>query len=294
VAEVATYVSFRMRAAGYRGPEVFTPQALARIARASGGLTRRINILSDKALLAAFGEGVHAVTPKQVRAAIEDSEFTPPGPRPRHLAALAAAGAAGMLIGLAAYWFLEQDATVPAPAAAVSPASRAEAPVATPAAAPAAAPAAPTAPPEAPAPAQTTPAPAAAVPSPPEQLDHEQGQRFAGYSAEGQPLLSARLAATRRKLAAAPSERVTLELYITENTSPARLERFLRRASDLVPLDSVFLVPVPGAGQYRIWAIYGDYPDEQSAVQAGARLPPKYQREFPLAPRTFAEIRRVL
>ena len=60
--EVAKYLSFRMRAAGYRGPEVFTPRAVRLVARASGGLTRRINILADKALLAAFTENTHAVT----------------------------------------------------------------------------------------------------------------------------------------------------------------------------------------------------------------------------------------
>ena len=58
--EVAKYLSFRMRAAGYRGPEVFTPRAVRQIARASGGLTRRINILADKALLAAYTENTHA------------------------------------------------------------------------------------------------------------------------------------------------------------------------------------------------------------------------------------------
>src|SRR6185369_9879032 len=51
--EVKNYVSFRMRAAGYRGPDLFQPRALAIIARASAGLTRRINILCDKALLSA-------------------------------------------------------------------------------------------------------------------------------------------------------------------------------------------------------------------------------------------------
>jgi hypothetical protein len=92
----------------------------------------------------------------------------------------------------------------------------------------------------------------------------------------------------------APDERVTLELYITDNSDPARLERFLKRASDLVPLENVYVVPVVGGEGYRIWAVYGDYPDRETATQAGKRLPPKYQREFPLAPRTFAEVRRVL
>src|SRR3954468_21695969 len=49
--EVTNYVSFRMRAAGYRGPEVFSARALRLVARTSGGLTRRINILCDQALL---------------------------------------------------------------------------------------------------------------------------------------------------------------------------------------------------------------------------------------------------
>src|SRR5581483_8894081 len=74
-AEVSRYVSFRMRAAGYRGPEVFSPRALAAIARASGGLTRRINILADKALLAAFTENTHGATERHVRAAVKDSAF---------------------------------------------------------------------------------------------------------------------------------------------------------------------------------------------------------------------------
>ena len=52
--EVATYLTFRMRAAGYRGPDVFTPAATRLIARATSGLSRRINILADKSLLSAF------------------------------------------------------------------------------------------------------------------------------------------------------------------------------------------------------------------------------------------------
>src|ERR1700752_4751248 len=75
VPEVSKYLSFRMRAAGYRGPDVFTPRAVRLIARASGGLTRRINILADKSLLAAFTENTHAITDRHVRAAVADSEF---------------------------------------------------------------------------------------------------------------------------------------------------------------------------------------------------------------------------
>ena len=44
---------FRMRQAGYKGPDMFSVGAVREIARASIGLTRRVNIIADKALLAA-------------------------------------------------------------------------------------------------------------------------------------------------------------------------------------------------------------------------------------------------
>src|SRR5262245_25686960 len=73
--EVGRYVAFRMKAAGHRGEAVFAPDALALVARASDGLTRRINVLCDKALLAAFARNSRSVTVRDVRAAIADSEF---------------------------------------------------------------------------------------------------------------------------------------------------------------------------------------------------------------------------
>jgi hypothetical protein len=42
-----------MRAAGYRGREAFRSNVYTGMERASEGLIRRINILADKALLAA-------------------------------------------------------------------------------------------------------------------------------------------------------------------------------------------------------------------------------------------------
>src|SRR5688572_2248921 len=73
--EVRDYLMFRMRAAGYRGPEIFTAGVVKRIARASSGLTRRINLIADKALLAAFAENTHTLSARHVKAALRDSEF---------------------------------------------------------------------------------------------------------------------------------------------------------------------------------------------------------------------------
>ena len=48
-ADVAAYIEFRLRAAGYHGPNPFTDEAVRMITRISEGLSRRINIIADKA-----------------------------------------------------------------------------------------------------------------------------------------------------------------------------------------------------------------------------------------------------
>ncbi len=73
--EIGEYILFRLRAAGYYGPHLFTKSAIRKLSTAAQGLVRRVNILADKALLAAFSENVYQVTSKHVQAAIADSEF---------------------------------------------------------------------------------------------------------------------------------------------------------------------------------------------------------------------------
>lgn len=73
--DVGEYLIFRLRAAGYHGPHLFTEAAIRKLSKASEGLVRRINILADKALLSAFADNVYQVTPRHVDAAINDSEF---------------------------------------------------------------------------------------------------------------------------------------------------------------------------------------------------------------------------
>jgi septal ring-binding cell division protein DamX len=140
------------------------------------------------------------------------------------------------------------------------------------------------------------PEPQAAEPEPdPEpQLNAEQLRRLAGYSPGGQRLLAERLEATRGVLERAHDEHYALELFITENTDPARMEGFLNRAREMVALDSVYVIPVASAGQYRLWVVYGDFASREEAAAAGARLPPRYQQAFRVAPRSFGELRRQL
>lgn len=68
------YLNFRLKQAGYRGAPLFKQRTLRLLHTASGGIPRLLNILTHKAMLAAYGEGVWEIKPAHVRAAIEDTE----------------------------------------------------------------------------------------------------------------------------------------------------------------------------------------------------------------------------
>ncbi len=108
-----SYLMFRMRAAGYHGPNVFSPGAIKLIADASNGLMRRVNILADKSLLAAFVEDTYYIKPQHVQAALRDSELGPSRLLPARKILLGSAVAALLLIGLATWWMLNKQQTLP-------------------------------------------------------------------------------------------------------------------------------------------------------------------------------------
>jgi MSHA biogenesis protein MshM len=273
--EVGKYVAFRMRAAGYKGPDVFSPPAIAAIARASSGLSRRINVLCDKALLAAFAANSHAVTRREVRAAVADSEFAPlAGPGPRMGRALAAtallACGAGAGAGLY-YWF---DPAQSHRAAAPPPMQPTQSVAA-----------------DRPVVAAARPVPTAEKPSNPLFLSTEQLRRLEGYAPGHNTLLRERLAATRERFGREPGSSYSIELFLSDNSDPDRSERFLMRARELVPLADVYVVPVAASSGYRLLVTYGIFASRQAAAEAARRLPPKYQNAFKLEVRGMSELR---
>ncbi len=74
--EIRDYLNTRIRASGFRGNDLFSTPAIGALERRSRGLLRRINILADKALLAAFARGERRILARHVRMAARDSEFT--------------------------------------------------------------------------------------------------------------------------------------------------------------------------------------------------------------------------
>jgi MSHA biogenesis protein MshM len=68
----AAYLDHRLRIAGWCGDRVFSPAAIKVLIKASGGRARRINLLADKALLAAYAENLKHVERRHARSACDE------------------------------------------------------------------------------------------------------------------------------------------------------------------------------------------------------------------------------
>lgn len=111
--DIRQYLNARVRACGFRAAELFETAAIRLIERRSKGLLRRINILADKSLLAAYSDNSRKVRAKHARMAVRDSEFMPRptrGSRPVVLALLLGI-AATVATGLFAYRMMSPDRT---------------------------------------------------------------------------------------------------------------------------------------------------------------------------------------
>jgi hypothetical protein len=128
--------------------------------------------------------------------------------------------------------------------------------------------------------------------APPSHLKPDQARRIEGYSPGGQPLLAERIAAAQDLLKRAPDAGYSIELFITDQSDPARMERFLLRARELVPIGELFVIPTAGvSSRYRLRVVYGVFGSAEDAAAAGKRLPPRYQQAFRTSVRSFGELR---
>lgn len=256
--DIEQYIDFRMRAAGYRGPSVFTPRALRLIARASEGLTRRINILADKSLLAAFAAGSHAVEAHHARAAVRDSDYHPRAPHWRPWALGAAVLAIGIAIGVALRSAgpildrIEPTATA-SPIAASAPAAASEQTIEK----------------------QGATAAAAVDPS------HEAPQVASAGAIPpvGGPLAAARFAATQQWLAGAPANQFSIQLMTTARVQS--LEQALQSFSAAVPLQDLHVYGFKTEGGQRYAIAYGLYPNSAATIEAIDQLPAALRTQHP-------------
>ena len=87
------YLAHRLRVAGYAGARLFSRSAVRKLFTATGGIPRLVNIMSNKALMLAYGEGRQQVERRHVALAASDTV----APR-RVLWPWLAAGAAGLAV----------------------------------------------------------------------------------------------------------------------------------------------------------------------------------------------------
>ncbi len=73
VGEVAHYITHRTQIAGYEGVDLFNAKCAKRIATASRGIPRLVNILCHKSLLLCFGNNERVVTNKHIKLAVKDT-----------------------------------------------------------------------------------------------------------------------------------------------------------------------------------------------------------------------------
>jgi type II secretory pathway predicted ATPase ExeA len=303
--EIREYLMFRMRTAGYRGPDLFSDIVVKHVARASLGLTRRVNLIADKALLAAFSENTHTVRPKHIEAALRDSEFShepSPQARPRVLWG-AAVFAAGAILGIGTYMVLGPGFhRVPQPPLASEPAKTVDSFAAKGDAAPPAVPASRTQgfdPAKKSSLAATSKPPAAVVASPPVA-----GTVSAKGTATlqlatvteitpvtGADLLENRLAATEKWLATEPGNLFSIQLLGTEDATQLKLH--LNDLSKFIEMNKIFVYRTLANGRPLLTVLYGTFSDRRSAQDVLEKLPEGLRANRPIL-RTVESIRAEL
>lgn len=316
--EIRDYLGFRLRAAGYHGPDLFSRSVVRPIAQASAGLTRRVNLIADKALLAAFSENTHTIKARHIRAAIRDSEFSryeSPG-RPWsdwRRWALGVAGALAVIalfVLLAPYWPQESTRGATSGLAPVAP------PVSSPLPSTSASP---STPPETVAPPESIPSSASMTTKIPDSNPPSEPPNTTAAAATEAPrrsqeakenitkininekvsassqslgidagLVDARFKATQEWLARQPATTYTIQLMGADNTQ--QLRKNLNNIRKYIEINDIFVYRTIAREKPSLTVLYGSYSDKRAAIDALSELPASLKAHKPLL-RTVQGIR---
>ncbi len=262
-----SYLMFRMRKAGYHGPNIFSAKAVKLIAKASAGLMRRANVLADKSLLAAFVANTHNIEVCHVQAALRDSELEVSHPsRSRQTWLIAAAACGAILAGLAvAVW------PTPAPLAGATTANISPLAISSVTASNAI---------EPPLNVSSVVATVASAPIASSALvNTDNTAAVSSVTPIASSLFEQRLAAGQQLLSAHQGE-FSLQLFYNDSVVEARLEGFLQRAQQLGCLEQIYLLPTTLNHKQGMRVLYGNYSSSTAANLARAELPERYKKAF--------------
>jgi type II secretory pathway predicted ATPase ExeA len=263
--EIGEYLIFRLRAAGYFGPHLFTNAAISKIAASAEGLVRRVNILADKALLAAFADNEYQVTPKHVQAAIGDSEFGVEASKKQakksQMFMWAGLLALGLALGYAASMWSQKQAILkeskPEIETAESLPKAAEVNKNAITAAPIA-------------PAQASMQPNNGAPPSPASIT---------APTQTDDILTRRLNATTTWLASqAPT---TVSIQLMGASSETQLKYDLEALSQQIEIDNIYVYRTKVNSLPFLTVLYGSFPSRVEAIQALRKLPVEIQKNRP-------------
>jgi len=274
IKEIGEYLMFRLRAAGYFGPPLFNKAAIKKLANAADGLVRRVNILADKSLLAAYAENVYQVTPKHVQAAISDSEFgaekIKQQAKQSQLLMLAALLGLGLALGYAVSMLVQKPIinqtnklddvvkppqSMPAQNATVGNSNQV---ISVPVAAPTDA-------------LRPSPAPAASMPAPIVTV--------ASTTTAQADVLTRRLNATSAWLSTQPSSTVSIQIMGAGNDEQIKSD--LEKLSQQIELDNIYVFRTKVNNLPFLTVLYGSFANRFEATQALQKLPAELQKNRP-------------
>lgn len=289
--DIRDYLGFRLRAAGYKGPDLFSKEALALISEASEGLTRRINIYADKTLLAAYAEGTHTITADHARAAINDTQIiAPASPVENRVEKWLYAGAgclAGLALGFAAgNHFQANLLAIPASAETSATKKQSGRPVPNP-------------PAEdglqaktGPDVASTLPASSSAKPAPSNpSIDGQKSPVDPQVAkAERSSWLASRVQSDAARLAEPPATRWTIQLMIADQSEEAAIESFVGEAVKQLGGESLLLYSTGSGERLRVGVIFGEFGSRKEAQSELGKLSTRLSQFRPYA-RSFQAVR---
>ncbi|MEI7429184.1 MAG: AAA family ATPase, partial [Betaproteobacteria bacterium] len=272
--DIGSYLMFRIRAAGYRGPDLFTPSAILLISHASEGLTRRINILADKALLSAFSEDKHLIDSKQIKVAIRDAQFNPMRDgSAKPIKWVIGATVFSLVAGMAFIAGTYNSSSEPPPSAKTT--SDVTAVITAPVQA---TPTAPTTPSTASTP---TPVPAPAEPATVATVSAAPSAPTKTTETKAPPDLAERILATEEWLKKTPDSHYFIQLFSTEANNRQAVELFLEKGTQNLDPQQLRVYYSNLSGRPRYGVIYGDYP---SIEVANSELTKLLQTRFATGP----------
>lgn len=262
--ETEAYLRHRLRAAGYRGPDLFPASVIRYITKASAGLSRRINILADKTLLAAFAGNTHTVKLKHARLAVRDIELKLGTATFSRLRIGAVWLLSGIALGVTIYWAYHSLAIVSAPVV-----------------------------------MQVAPPASPSLPEPPiEVATTADIKQFANAApaelerATDVPVdrFESRLEATQKWLARQDAGIHSIQLMGSESKDELKL--YLQSLPDL-KWDEIYIFPTAANKKPSLTVLYGSFPNRALARGALEDLPPEFKTRKPYL-RTVGGIRTEL